>query len=642
MNYLITQLQGQVKDALVNVINNNYNVNLTPEEINVDIPKNLKFGILSTNIALILANKFSKNPNELAVEIKAGLSKYIASLPTVIDTTGGIQSSSETVKNKALKELTVSVVGGFLNFNVSEDLKLKELQEILQKKDSFGNIDLLKNKTIELEHTSPNPNKALHLGHLRNNVTSMAVGHMLEKAGANVIYEAVDNNRGIAISVLMWGYLKFGRKDRKILDTYNLDKVLTDWYANYDKWLTPQDLKKKPDWFAMDFYVQASKARKENPQDEEAIRELTRLWEQEAESYMKKHGKAVSLQVWSEKVHPVLEIWRVVLNWAHKGILETLNRLGSKWDHIWYEHEHYVLGKQWVEKGLQKGVFKESKGAIVTNLAKYNLPDTVVLKSDGTSLYITQDLALTALKVKKYHADRYIWVVGSEQSLALKQLFAVCEMLDIAPVEKLQHLAYGYVRIKGLGTMGSRTGNVILTDTLLNQAKDEVLNKLKTREDITDAQKEYIAENLAISSIKYSILKVSRNRDVEFDVKEALSLEGNTAPYIMYSYVRAKSVLRKAKANAINEIDIKDINLSTEVFEILNRLILFPNILTLAVKKSDPSIIAEYLYTTVKSLNSTYEKVKFIGTDNLAIIQAYVYWFESVAQTLGLPTVEYM
>ncbi len=500
-----------------------------------------EFGDYTSNIALN-----SGNPRERALSIVEELNK-----------------------DKALKEIVdkIEIAGpGFINFHLSTKVLTNNLSQIIEEKDNFGKSQAQKDKTWLIEHTSPNPNKAMHLGHLRNNVLGMAISNLWESQGIRVIRDDIDNNRGIAIAKLMWGYLKY--KDDK------------------------KELEMRPDRFVDELYAKAS-ADFENPKVEKEVRQMVVDWE------------SGDKKTW--------ELWKKVLDYSYKGQELTLKRLGNKWDKIWHEHEHYKEGKSIVEEGLKKGIFKEGKGgAIVTDLKKYKLPDTVVIKSDGTALYITQDLALTKLKKETFKADRMFWVVGPDQNLALKQLFAVCEQLGIGKVNEFTHIAFGYMSIKGAGKMSSRKGNVIYIDDLLDQAKEEITSHNASDE---------VAEQIGVGAVKYSILKVGRLQDIAFDINESISFEGNSGPYLQYTYARIQSVLSKAGDSIASlqndriEANADD-RISSVESSVLRELIKFSEIIEMAAMNYSPNILCEYLFNLAQKYNTFYNKHKIITSEN--------------------------
>lgn len=467
---------------------------------------------------------------------------------------------------------------GFINFHLNTKVLTNNLSQIIEQKDKYGNSEKNKGKTWLIEHTSPNPNKAMHLGHLRNNILGMAIANIWQTTGVRVIRDDIDNNRGIAIAKLMWGYLKFANKNKKEITDINY------WYEHQDEWSEPSDSNIRPDRFVDELYARAS-IDFENEENEKKIRQIVINWEKD------------------DKI--TWELWKKVLEYSYRGQQLTLKRLGNIHDKVWHEHEHYKKGKEIVEDGLKKGIFKNGKGgAIVTDLKKYNLPDTVVIKSDGTALYITQDLALTKLKIETFHPNHLFWVIGPEQSLALKQLFAVCEQLGIGKLDMFTHIAFGFMSIKGQGKMSSRKGNVVYIDDLIDEAKEKIIKMHSINNNL--------AEEIALGAIKYSILKVGRMQDIAFDFNESLSFEGNSGPYIQYTYARAQSILNKSNKKP----KLSDVIMNEEENLIERLLSRFPEIIELAATSYSPNILCEYLYNVASLFNTYYNKVQIIGSEN--------------------------
>jgi len=521
------------------------------------------------------------------------------------DSKFGDYSSSVALKDKNLdpqkiadeiNELnlpfTAEIAGKFINFWLKKDILIDNLIQIDSEKESYGKSEILKGQKYLIEHTSPNPNKALHLGHLRNNATGMAIANMWEFLGCNVTRDCIDNNRGIAIAKLMWGYLKYANKDGK------QDLDINYWFNHQNEWQTSEELGVRPDKFVDDLYVKGSEDFK-NSEIEAKVRQLVVDWEAEDKA------------VWA--------LWKKVLEYSYEGQNLTLKRLGNKWDKVWHEHEHYKKGKEFVQKGLKKGIFKVGeKGAIVTDLSKYNLPDTVVIKSDGTALYITQDLSLTELKKKTFNPDKIFWVIGPEQSLALKQMFAVCEQLGIIKYEDCIHIAYGYMSLKGNVKMSSREGTVIYIDDLLDIAVNKIHEILKENNDFSSDEKSKIAEHVGVGAVKYGILKVGRLQDIAFDLNESISLEGNSGPYIQYTYARCNSVIQKTTYKVRNSnLRVPNLEeLQDEELSVLRKLFQFQGIIIDAAKNYSPNVLCTYLYDLASKFNTFYNKHKIIGSEN--------------------------
>jgi arginyl-tRNA synthetase len=502
---------------------------------------------------------------------------------------------------------------GFINIIFQDKLLSLILDEVTTLGDGYGENNLLKDQTWVIEHTSPNPNKSMHLGHLRNNIIGMAIARLCEFSGAKVIYDAVDNNRGIAIAKAMWGFLVNKRRDGKRIED------ISYWYEHQDEWVRPDEVLQKADHFIGDCYLLGSEEFKSNKETDNIIRTLVLSWEQ---------GDRI---VWA--------LWEKVLNYSYAGIQETLTRLGNRWDNIWHEHEHYKDGKELVIKGLKKGVFRKlENGAVLTNLEGYSLPDTIVLKSDGTSLYITQDIALTKLKKDRFKANKLIWVIGPEQSLAMRQLFAVCEQLGIGKLNEFDHVSYGLVNIQtasgSIKKMSSRGGEVLLIDELIDEVKKTLINSGREYSDNA-------AEDIAIDAIKLAVLKPSRSSNVTINIKNALNLEGDSGVYLLYTYARMKSLLSKTKTNKVHTFSLNESERT-----IVSSLLYFPMIVENSTRDYFPNFIVDYLFELAHLFNTLYAGERFI-TDNkdetnkkMLITASILVVFSNAFKLLGIKPID--
>lgn len=529
----------------------------------VEMTENFDFGDYFSNVAMTRAKEEGGSPKQLAEKI-----------------------ISDLKNNSDLKDIVekIEVAGpGFINFWLKKDVLIDNLIQIDGTGEKYGDSNVYEGQIWGVEHTSPNPNKAMHLGHLRNNVTGMAVANLAEAVGVKVVRDCVDNNRGIAIAKLMWGYLKFAKKDNSSVTDVDY------WFDHQEEWQTPQELGIRPDRFVDQLYVKGSSGFDSDKNIEKEIRDLVVSWESEDK------------KVWA--------LWKKVLDYSYEGQKLTLDRLGNKWDVIWHEHEHYKAGKDLVMLGIKKGIFKKlDDGAVITDLSNYKLPDTVVIKSDGTALYITQDLALTRLKKEKFGADRLFWVIGPEQSLAMQQMFSVCEQLEIGKVTEFKHLAYGYMSIKGQGKMSSRLGNVVYIDDLLDIAKEKV-RKIMSGSDFDENEIEKTSETAGVGAVKYSILKVGRLQDIAFDVNESVSLEGNSGPYLQYTVARTNSVLNKTEMKASG---FQNLELNKEEMSVLRTLIRFPDVILESAENYSPNLLCNYLYDLASKFNTFYNKHRIL------------------------------
>ncbi len=583
------KIETLLRDALTNL-------GITPDGIVLEHPAELAHGDYSTSAALAYAKAAQTNPRALAEKIVAEISKNV--VPEIE---------------------SITIAGpGFINFHLSKKFFTDSVVDILAHKESYGKTNQFQNQVWAIEYASPNPNKAMHLGHLRNVLTGVSLCAILEANGAKVIREMVDNNRGIAIAKLMWGYLVSAKKDgTRVTD-------IAYWAEHESEWNTPEEAGMRPDRFVDELYVKGA-TECENPENETAVRDLVVRWE--------------------NKDATVWKLWEKVLSYAYAGQKKTLARLGAKFDFVWHEHEHYEEGKKFVETGLSQGVFKKLEdGAILSDLESMGLTDTVVVKKDGTALYITQDLALTDMKKKKHNASKMIWIIGPEQSLAMQQLFAICEQLGIGKRAEFLHVPYGYMSIKGEGKMSSRTGNVIYLDDVIDEAKEKIIALMRDR--IDASMLESTGEMLAHSAIAFGILKAGRMTDIAFDLSDALRLEGDTGPYLEYSTVRAGSVVEKGKKE-IADFDgtVPDGWQTTDLEKYLYR---FPEIVSRAGAELAPSAIATYLIELSALFNAFYGKEQIVNAEDstspykLALTEAFRTTMKNGLSLLGIETPEKM
>lgn len=522
---------------------------LAANDIILEFPENERFGDYSTNCAMRFWHNFGfKDPQEFAQILVNNLQKD---------------------KDLAKIVSKIEVAGpGFINFWLDEKFFVRQLTKIIKQGDKFGKSGFLKGKRFLIEHTSPNIIKTLHVGHVRNNALGMFLGRLFAFLKAKVKLDCINNDRGIHIMKAVWAYQKYGRGR------------------------TPQSEKIKPDHFVDQFYVQGAKE-EQNPGVKQEMQELLRKWEAgDKETRM---------------------VWEKLTAWVYQGFSETYKRLGSHHDKNWYESEFYQKGRKTVLQGVKKGIFKKlPDNAILSNLEKYNLPDTILLRADGTTMYHTQDLWLTKLKRKYLPRARYFWVVGPEQVLYLKQLYAMCEQIGIGKTRDYEHIAYGYIFLKGKGKMSSRQGTVVSADELLDMAVGgarEIMNTAGIVKDFSEQEKERIAKIVGIGAVKYAMLKHARLSDIQFDLEETVGLEGDSGPYIQYTYARCQSVLRKK--TAIQPLQNYEAN--DEEIAILRWLTRFPEVLMKSAEQLSSNLVCNYLFTLCQRFNLFYQKHRVLG-----------------------------
>ena len=564
--------RDEIRSSLQRVLEQ---LQITGAEILLEHPAELLHGDYSSNIALVSAKLLKKSPKQLAGEIAKTWEKL--GLPECVD--------------------KVEIAGpGFINIWLNfEDLS-KEISQVLRLGDEYGKVKTKKGQTILLEHTSPNTNKSLHVGHVRNNITGMAIARILKFAGAKVVLDCLFNDRGIHICKAMWAYLKKDRMGEPWRE------VLEYWFDNQEQWPTPKDENKKPDHFVEEYYSLGVRVENEG----ENRKEMEEM-----------------LVAWETKDPLVRALWKTLNDWVYAGFAQSFERLGSRQDYSWHESQFYEQAKELVGEGLKKNVFRKlPDGAVLTNLEKEGLSDTIVQRADGTSMYFTQDIYLTKLKTEKFLADLYIWLVGPEQQLHLKQVFAATDQLGIGGRENFLHLWYGYVFLKGKGKMSSRAGTVVSADNLMDEARDYALELVRGGvgvDQLAPGEDKVVAEAVGLGAIKYALLKLTRTQDVNFDWEETVSLKGNSGPYLQYTYARTQSVLRKSQATTTNNqtnSNVQISNLSTEEETLLRILYKFPEVTEEAAEGFAPNIVCNFLFDLAQKFNLFYDKQKIVGSDS--------------------------
>ncbi len=549
-------------------------------EAHLDIPRDPSHGDLATNIAMQLAGQLQKNPREIAT-------KLVQSLEIEKDSYG---------------IASIEIAGpGFINIRLNTDRYGVVLHEILEQKEAFGTSTINAGKTYLIEHTSPNPTGDLHIGHLKNNVTGLALARLFEAIGTRVIKDMIDNNRGIAIARLLWGYLKYGRIDG---DQTKID--VRYWTSHTNEWITPEtNTESTQARLLSGYYTKASDDFKNSEDIQAEMQQMLRDWE--AEEPM----------IW--------ELWKQVMEWIWDGYETSLRRIGGwQFDTIWHEHEIYKAGRSHVERGLQEGVFRKlPDGAVLTDLKKqFNLTDTIVMRADGTTLYITQDLELTRLKKETFHPDEMFWVIGPEQDLQMKQAFACAAQLGFGNYEDFHHIAYGFVFVRNEAgkqvKMSKRLGNLVYVDDLVDNAKEK-LKRYFSNETIPSHEIDSIAEKVAIGAIKYSLLKVNRLKDQTFDFDTILSFEGDSGPYIMYTYARCKSILEKSGVDTTELNSEQDIDLSQpEEIAVIKTLQQLPETVIKAAQQFETHLIPSLLFEIAQAFNTFYNKHSILQADTNA------------------------
>ena len=490
---------------------------------------------------------------------------------------------------KEVAEVTAfNVVKGFLNLVVSDTYYTQFFESLLTDTD-FGTAPQEGN-AVMVEFSSPNTNKPLHLGHIRNILLGYAVAKITEAAGAKVYKTQIINDRGVHICKSMLAWKKYGNAETPESTGLKGDKLVGNYYVKFD-----QEYKKE-----IASLIGAGKT------EEEAKKEAPSLLE--AQEMLRK---------WEAGDKEVVSLWKTMNQWVYDGFEVTYNNLGVDFDSLYYESNTYLLGKDNIDEGLAKGVFfKKEDGSVWCDLTDEGLDEKLVLRSDGTAVYMTQDIG-TAIQRVKDHPDvgGMIYTVGNEQDYHFKVLFLILKKLGYEWAKNLFHLSYGMVDLPS-GKMKSREGTVVDADDLIQemaQTAGTISEELGKLEGYSEAEKKALYKTIGLGALKYYILKVDPQKRILFNPEESVDFQGNTGPFIQYTYARIQSILRKASELGVQHTTSTE-SLHPKEKELLKLLQEYPATVQLAAAKKSPALIANYIYELVKGFNSFYQQVPILGT----------------------------
>lgn len=491
-----------------------------------------------------------------------------------------------------------NVVKGFLNLTIDKTFWADFILKNYNNK-AYGYVAERKDKPVVIEFSSPNTNKPLHLGHVRNNLLGDSVTEILKAFGYVVKKVNLINDRGIHIckSMLAWKL-----------------------YANEE---TPQSAEMKPDLFVGKYYVLFETKYRE----EVASLMAKGMNEEDAKAKSSLMSAAQEmLRKWEAKDEQTLALWNKMNGWVYEGFAATYESLGISFDKVYYESDTYLLGKELVAEGLRKGIFfKQEDGSVWIDLTAEGLDKKLLLRSDGTAVYITQDLGTALLRHKDFDSDRLIYVVGNEQNYHFSVLKLVLRKLGFEWAENIFHLSYGMVELPS-GKMKSREGKVVDADDLIASmieiAKNQTMEHGKT-DGFTPQEADVLYRQLALGALKYFILKVDPSKNMLFNPEESIDFNGNTGPFIQYTHARICSLLRRARdMKAINldkdanEIRFQAIVINDKENEIIKALYAFPSVVEQAAKNLSPALIANYVFELAKSFNAFYQDVSILREEH--------------------------
>lgn len=493
---------------------------------------------------------------------------------------------------KHVAEVTAyNVVKGFLNLSIADSYFLSFFGEIAAQ-DRYGTTPVTsESPAMIVEYSSPNTNKPLHLGHIRNNLLGFAMAKILEGTGKRVYKTQIINDRGIHICKSMVAWQRFGKGE------------------------TPESTGMKGDKLVGKYYVLFDKAYKEEIAQLIAEGKSKEVAEREAPIFLEAQQM---LRLWEQGDADTLALWKQMDQWVYDGFEVTYRNLGVSFDRNYYESETYLLGKDIVQRGLEQGVFyRKEDGSVWIDLTADGLDEKLVLRSDGTSVYITQDFGTAIKRIEEDFpkVEGMIYTVGNEQDYHFKVLFLILQKLGFAWAKNLYHLSYGMVELPN-GKMKSREGTVVDADDLMEemvQVAEELSQELGKLDGYDQQQKQQLYRVIGLGALKYYILKVDPKKKIAFNPQESIDFQGNTGPFIQYTYARIQSILRKAgelpALPTTGELHAKE-------RELIKQLSLFASVVQQAADTYSPALIANYVYELVKEFNSFYQNVSILGEED--------------------------
>ncbi len=568
------RLQPYIQEALAEI----YQINGIETELQKTKPD---FEGDFTLVTFPLVKALKKNPDLIATEIGDRL----------VETVGFIES--------------YNIVKGFLNLKLKDTAFTQCLSGI---KENLERISP-KNETVMVEYSSPNTNKPLHLGHIRNNLLGFSVANILKEDGYKVVRTQIINDRGIHICKSMLAWEKLGNGATPESTSTKGDKFVGNYYVEFDK------LYKK----------EVQQLMNEQGLDEESAKK-------QAPSIIEAQNMLLQ---WEKSDETVRNLWSMMNAWVYDGFNQTYKRLGVEFDQVQYESNTYLLGKDLIQEGLSKGIFYQKEdGSVWIDLTDEGLDQKLLLRSDGTSVYMTQDLGTAVERFKQNDIQRLIYTVGNEQDYHFQVLFKILKKLGYQWAEHLYHLSYGMVELPD-GKMKSREGTVVDADDLMQEMYEtakEKAQELGKLEELTDEEKEKSYETVGLGALKYFILKVDPKKKMLFNPKDSIDFNGNTGPFIQYTYARIQSLLAKAgsRSSSIND----SLVLNEYEKDLISLLSDYREVVSKAANTLSPAHIANYVYEVVKTYNAFYQNNPILNNENQDLKELRLYLSELTAEVI--------
>ena len=584
-------IKDSIAEKLSEIILNVYQL----KDIKLEVQENkTEFEGDFTIVTFPLVKQLKRNPESIAVELGEAFTEQ----------TNLVES--------------FNVVKGFLNIKIENQFFTNQLKAI---SDNFDVVES-KNETVMVEYSSPNTNKPLHLGHIRNNLLGFSVAQILKEAGYEVIKTQIINDRGIHICKSMLAWEKFGKGETPSTNNTKGDKFVGNYYVEFDKHYKQEIAELVAQG------VSEEQAKKDAPLMKEAQKMLLD---------------------WENGDEKVRNLWAEMNSWVYDGFNQTYKRLGVEFDQVQYESNTYILGKDLIQEGLDKGVlYQKEDGSVWCDLTDEGLDQKLLLRSDGTSVYMTQDLGTAVERFKENNIQKLIYTVGNEQDYHFQVLFKILGKLGYSWADHLYHLSYGMVELPN-GKMKSREGTVVDADDLMQEMYNEA--KLKAIEQgrlegLTDEEKEISYEVIGQAALKYFMLKVDPKKKMLFNPEESIDFNGNTGPFVLYTYARIQSLL--IKANYLNK-EITEVELNQQEKEVIMQLANYKVVVEKAAEVLSPALVANYVYDLVKTYNSFYQSNPILNQEDENLKQIRLNLSDLTAKTikkslalLGIGTVNRM
>ena len=485
-----------------------------------------------------------------------------------------------------------NVVKGFLNIEVNDNYYIDFFKSVYNTS-NYGFTETTEGKSVMVEYSSPNTNKPLHLGHIRNVLLGYSVAEIIKASGKKVYKTQIINDRGIHICKSMLAWQRYGNGETPQSTGLKGDKLVGNYYVEFDK-----------------VYKSEIAELVNNGQTKEEAKKNAPILLEAQEMLVK----------WEAGDKDVVALWEKMNGWVYKGFEETYKSIGVDFDKYYYESQTYLLGKEFIVEGLKTGVFfKKEDGSVWCDLTDDGLDEKIVLRSDGTAVYMTQDIGTAIQRIKDYpDVGGMVYTVGNEQDYHFKVLFLILKKLGFDWAKNLFHLSYGMVDLPS-GKMKSREGTVVDADDLIHEmasTAEEISKELGKLEEYSVEEKKALYKTIGLGALKYYILKVDPKKRILFDPKDSIDFQGNTGPFIQYTYARIQSILRKANFDNVDLSSFQDIELHEKEKQLIKQLEQFPVVIKNAAEQHSPALVANYTYDLVKDFNSFYQNVSILGSDS--------------------------